>query len=213
MYIRKGVRLRVEPWERLALTRYSYEYFPLSTTQIYILTRNKEMRLKTRSKLLQNLSFWPAFETLSNTLDMSIATVQVALKLLRCPSNSNCHSCQKICSWKRRHKTKLEIKRLLFSSWSTNQFTSFSQTLLTTERKQRSLPNILKHWVHIWNIPQIQQSGKLDSFKHLLKRSANMCEHLGSQFLRTTTGIQSGPNAEIKIGYLFNHLHSYSNIK
>ena len=40
-----------------------------------------------------------------------------------------------------------------------------------------------------------------------------MCEHLGSQFLRTTNGIQSGPNAEIKIGYLFNHLHSYSNIK
>ena len=38
------------------------------------------------------------------------------------------------------------------------------------------------------------KSGKQDSFRHLLKSSASMQESLGSQFFRTTTGIQSGPD-------------------
>ena len=40
-----------------------------------------------------------------------------------------------------------------------------------------------------------QQSGKKDSFRHILKSSASMYESSGSQFFRTTTGIQSGPDA------------------
>ena len=40
-----------------------------------------------------------------------------------------------------------------------------------------------------------QQSGKQDSFRHLLKNLASMYESSGSQFFRTTTGIQSGPDA------------------
>ena len=40
-----------------------------------------------------------------------------------------------------------------------------------------------------------QQSGKQDSFRHILKSSASVYECSGSQFFRTTTGIQSGPDA------------------
>ena len=40
-----------------------------------------------------------------------------------------------------------------------------------------------------------QQSGKQDSFRHTLKSSASMLESSGSQFFRTTPGIQSGPDA------------------
>ena len=40
-----------------------------------------------------------------------------------------------------------------------------------------------------------QQSGKQDSFRHLLKRLASIYESSGSQFFKTTTGIQSGPDA------------------
>ena len=36
-----------------------------------------------------------------------------------------------------------------------------------------------------------QQSGKQDSFRHLLKSSASIYESSGSQFFRATTGIQS----------------------
>ena len=39
-----------------------------------------------------------------------------------------------------------------------------------------------------------QQSRKQDSFRHLLKSLASMYERSGSQFFRTTTGIQSGPD-------------------
>ena len=40
-----------------------------------------------------------------------------------------------------------------------------------------------------------QQSGKQDSFRHILKSLASMYESSDSQFFRTTTGIQSGPDA------------------
>ena len=39
-----------------------------------------------------------------------------------------------------------------------------------------------------------QQSGKQDSFRHILKSPASMYESLGSQFFRTTIGIKSGPD-------------------
>ena len=51
-----------------------------------------------------------------------------------------------------------------------------------------------------------QQSGKQDSFRHILKSSASMYEISGSQFVRTTTGIQSGP------GTCVHHPESYENI-
>ena len=34
-----------------------------------------------------------------------------------------------------------------------------------------------------------------DSFRHILTSSASMSERSGPQFFRTTTGIQSGPDA------------------
>ena len=45
------------------------------------------------------------------------------------------------------------------------------------------------------NDETFQQPGKQDSFRHILKSSANMCESSGAQFFKTTTGIQSGPDA------------------
>ena len=38
-------------------------------------------------------------------------------------------------------------------------------------------------------------SMRQDSFRHILKSSASMYESSGSQFFRTTTNIQSGPDA------------------
>ena len=40
-----------------------------------------------------------------------------------------------------------------------------------------------------------QQSGKQDSFRNILKSLASMYESSGSHFFRTTTGIQSEPDA------------------
>ena len=74
-------------------------------------------------------------------------------------------------------------------------------TLLTTEKRlmngavvfsSRPFPNILKYRHHRGDPPKIW---KQDSFIHILKSSANMYESSGSRFFRTTTGIQSGPDA------------------
>ena len=51
-----------------------------------------------------------------------------------------------------------------------------------------------------------QQSGKQDSFRHLLKTSTNMYESSSSQFFRTTTGIQSGPDAFEKSRFIMTFL-------
>ena len=40
-----------------------------------------------------------------------------------------------------------------------------------------------------------QQIGKQNSFRLILKSSTSMCESSGSQFFRTNTGTQSGPDA------------------
>ena len=40
-----------------------------------------------------------------------------------------------------------------------------------------------------------QQPGKQESFRHILRSLASIHESAGSQFFRTTTGIQSGPDA------------------
>ena len=52
----------------------------------------------------------------------------------------------------------------------------------------------------------MQQSGKQDSLRHLLKSSASMKESSGSQFFRTTTGIQSGPDAFHKSRFIMTFL-------
>ena len=56
----------------------------------------------------------------------------------------------------------------------------------------RPFCNILKYRNNQWDL---EQSGKLDPFRHILKSSGSMVESSGRQFVRTTTGIQSEPDA------------------
>ena len=66
------------------------------------------------------------------------------------------------------------------------------------------------------NDETFQQPGKQDSFRHILKSSANMCESSGAQFFKTTTGIQSGPDAFDESRFVitfFNHLGNYRNMQ
>ena len=60
-----------------------------------------------------------------------------------------------------------------------------------------------------------QKSGKQDSFQHILNSSATLYKSSGSQFFRTTTELQSGPDAFDKtklVMTFFNQLRSYRNI-
>ena len=51
-------------------------------------------------------------------------------------------------------------------------------------------------FLHTWTTNEtFQQSGKQDSLRHLVTSSASMYESSGSQFFRTTTEIQPGPDA------------------
>ena len=133
MHSRKSVGPIMEPWGTPALTGYSCEDFPSRTTRSCLLLRKEEIRPNIWPEIPWNLSLWrrPACQTLSKALDISRATARVGqTNSIRCNG-------QKICSWSRRPKTILEIrKRPHFSRWSTILlFTSFSKTLLTIERR------------------------------------------------------------------------------
>ena len=56
----------------------------------------------------------------------------------------------------------------------------------------RLFPNILKKGT---TDQTFQQSGKQESFRHLFKNSTSMYESSGSHFFKTTTEIQSKPDA------------------
>ena len=106
---------------------------------------------------------------------------------VRGPSNSISYNCQKICSRLRRPKIILKIrKKLTLLQVMNNPVTSFSQTLLTTERKLTWLQFIAVDLSPTLNTgttnETFQQSGKQDSFIHLLKSSASVEESSGSQF-------------------------------
>ena len=91
-------------------------------------------------------------------------------------------------------------------------------TLLTTERtptgQQFLAVDLFPTFLNTGTTDEtFQQSRKQDSFRHILNSSASMYESSGSQFSRTTAGIQTGPDA-FKVRYdLFNHLGSGGNMQ
>ena len=119
------------------------------------------------------------------------------------PSNSIRCNCQKIWSWSR-PKSILEIrKKAIFLQVVNNPIIYKIFKDLTNHREQtnwaivfssRTSPNIFKYRDHQWDLPT---TWKRDSFRQILESSASMFEISGSQsqFFRTTTEIQSGPDA------------------
>ena len=102
-------------------------------------------------------------------------------KSVKSPSNSIRYNCQKICSWSRRPKTVLEIRKKISFLYVINNpiiykfFKYFSNHRKKTNREKvfssRPFPTFLNTWT---TNETFQQSGEQDSFGHLLKSSASM---------------------------------------
>ena len=108
---------------------------------------------------------------------------------VKSPSNSIKYNCPKICSWSRRSKTILEIRKKAAFLYMINNYTGTTNDTF-------------------------QKSGEQDFFRHTLKSSASIYESSGSHVFRTTTGIQSGPDLfhELWFFITFKHLWSCRNI-
>ena len=112
MYSRKSVWPRMEPWGTPALTRYSCEDFPFRTTQSRILPRKEEIRANIWPEIPYDLRLWrSACQSLSKALDISSATARVAPDLLKALAILSDKNCKKICSWSRKPKTTLEMRK------------------------------------------------------------------------------------------------------
>ena len=147
---------------------------------------------------------------------ISSATVQVASDLLKALAILSDTIVRRYADdWEDVKLYWISNKRPHFSRWPTSLvFTSFSQNLLTTERKLIGLqflatdlyPTLLNTGI---TDKTFHESRKQDSFRHILKSSVSMYESSGSQFFRTTTGTVR-TRSQIKVGYdLLNQLGSF----
>ena len=121
MYSRKSLGPRIKPWGSPALTGYSCEDFSSRTTWSYLLLREEEIRRNIWPEIAYDLSLWkrPACQTLSKTSDIQVIQLWSGPSPVKSPSNSISYNCQKICSWLKRPKTILEIRKTPhFYRWS-----------------------------------------------------------------------------------------------
>ena len=139
MYSGKSFGPRMEPWWTLALIEYSCKDFPCRTTWSHLLLRTEEIKTKyltwnsIRHKFVKKTSMPNPVKNLGYIKWYSLSSPSSVKR----PNNSVRYNSQKICSWLRRPKTiQKSEKRPHFSRWSTSLlFTSFSKTLLMTERR------------------------------------------------------------------------------
>ena len=121
---------------------------------------------------------------------------------VKSPSNSIRQNCQKICGWSWRPKTILQIrKKATFLYMINNPITykfvkDFANHRKKTNRAVVFSIELSPTFLNTGTTDEtFQQSGKQDTFRHILKSSASMYESSGSQFFRTTTGVQLRPDA------------------
>ena len=112
MYSRKSARPRMEPSGTPALTGYSCEEFPSRTTWSHLLLRKEEIRPNMtwnsiRLMVVKKTSMPNSVESLWYIKCYSSSSPRP----VKNPSNSIRQNCQKICSWSRRPKTILEIRK------------------------------------------------------------------------------------------------------
>ena len=113
MYSRKRVEPRMDPWTS-ALTGYSYQDFPSRTTQSCLSLRKDKtwpnIYLTWNSiklKFVKKTSMPNSIESLGYIKCYSSSSPRP----VKSPSNSIRYNCRKICSWSRRPKTILEIRK------------------------------------------------------------------------------------------------------
>ena len=128
----------MEPWGTPALSGYSCEDLPSRTTQSCLVPRKEEIRSYMWPEILSDLSSWrrPACQTLSKALDISSATARVAPHLLKALTILSDTTVRSAVDWEDLKPYWKSEKRPHFSRWSAILlFTSFSKTLITTERR------------------------------------------------------------------------------
>ena len=172
-------------WGTAALTGHSCEDWPSRTTISCLLVKKEEIWPNSWPKIPYDVSLWrrTACQTLSKALDISSAAARVAPDLWKALVVLSKTTVRRSAVDREDLKPYWKsYKGSQFSMWSTILlFTNFSKTLLTTERR------ITGRWFLAVDIfpaflnkvttdETFQQSGKQDSFRHMLKSSASMYE-------------------------------------
>ena len=161
MHSRKSVEPRMEPWGALALTGYSCADLPSRTTQSCITEKKKKKEqniLPEIPKSVKKTSMPNSVKSLGYIKGYSSSSPRPVIS----PSNSTRDNYEKICSWLRRPKIILEIRKKGHISPGGHQsyylqvFKDFTYHRKETNRVVvftcRPSPNILKYRDHQWDL-------------------------------------------------------------
>ena len=144
---------------------------------------------------------------LSKTLDISSATARVVTVNCKSPSNYIRYNCKEICSWSRRPKTILGIRKKGTFLWVIKNsiiYKFFNNYRKKTDRvvafSYRPFHNILKCKDYWWNLLTIWKRRILQTL--IDWRVQLVCKKVQShKFFRATTEIQSGPDTFDKLSF------------
>ena len=165
MHGRKIVGPGMEPRGTPALTGYSCEDFSSRTTGSRLLLRKEEIKPHIWSEILK-LVKKASMSKLVKSLGYIKCYSSSSPRSVESPSNSTRHNSQKICSWSRRPKTILEIRKKATFLWVIKKpiiYYKFFEDFTNHKEKinrvvifsSRPFPNILKYKDHRWHLPAI----------------------------------------------------------
>ena len=171
----------MEPWGIPALTGYSREYLPCRTIRSHLLLRKEEIRPNIWPEIPNPIEKKTSMPNPIKSLEYIKYHSLSSSRLVKSPTNSIRYNCEKICSWFRRPKTTLESWKKAKFLWVINSpiiyklFKDFTNHRKKTGRAVvfscRTFLNILRYGDHWWTL---QQSGRQNSLRHLLKSSTNL---------------------------------------
>ena len=173
----------MEPWETLALTQYFLKTSHPEHLKAFINEKGQyKAKYLTQNSIRHKFGKKTSIPKPVECLEYIKCYSSTSPRPIENPGNSIRYKYQKICSWLRRPKTILEIrKNATFLQAMNKPITTFLKALLITSKFSVVCfpPAFLNTGI---TNETFQQSGKQDSFRYILKSSNSMYESPGSLF-------------------------------
>ena len=136
MYCRKSVGPRLEPWETPQLTLYSCEGFWSRTTQ------SQKAKYVTWNSIIFKFEKKASIPNPVKSLGYIKCCSSSSPRPVKSLFNSTRYHCQKICSWSRRPKTILEIRKKSSFRWLTSVL--ITSLLFTLKERLKNIHKLKK---------------------------------------------------------------------
>ena len=154
----------MKSWGALTLIGHCREGFPSRNTEDCLLLRNAELKSNSWPEIIENSSLWrgPTCRILLKSLGYIQSYRMNSSRAVQSSCNCIRLNYQKICSWMRRHETRLYIRKKGYLSKQVRLIRWRGQHLRTIEKKRSSMFTFLKNYYEFAK----SSISKFNSFKN-----------------------------------------------